>query len=358
MEILKLNKDKKRYIKILLLKIHFLFLILIFKNNHFNLKKIGVIGLAHSQNIGNNLLKYAISIKLSELGFRPYIIGMRFKNHSISFLREYTKVKIINNFQEIKENDYDILMVNSDQTWRKCKNYFYDIAFLNFAKNWNKPKFVYAASLGLNTWQLTKEDENIAKNLLKNFTGISVREKGSIKLIESHLGFRPTFVLDPTLLIDKGYYLKLINNYKNDIPIDNSFIFVYTVTESKIFKNYINSIREQYYYKIYFITCTVKNYIKKFIYGIYNSKAVITDSFHGTIFSLIFNKPFISFVYEENGIERFNTLKEIFNLQNRIYDRNSKADLKLLDIPLNINKTSLNSLKTQSLNFLKKNLIK
>ena len=129
-------------------------------------------------------------------------------------------------------------MVNSDQTWRKS-NFFYDIAFLNFSKNWNKPKFVYAASLGLNTWQLTKEDENIAKNLLKNFTGISVREKGSIKLIESHLGIKPIFVLDPTLLIDKKYYLKLIKNYKNDIPIDNSFIFVYTVTESKIFKENI-----------------------------------------------------------------------------------------------------------------------
>lgn len=358
MEKMQLNKDKKRYKKIFLLKINFIFLILIFKITHFNLKKIGVIGLPHSYNIGNNLVKYAMSIKLKELGFDPYIIGMRFKNHSFPFLRQFTKLKVINNFQEIKENDYDILMVNSDQTWRRDQKYFYDIAFLNFSKNWNKPKFVYAASLGLNTWQFTKEDENIAKNLLKNFTGISVREKGAIKLIESHLGFKPTFVLDPTLLIDKRYYLKLINNYKNDIPIDNSFILVYTVTDSNIFKNYINSIREKYYYKIYFINCTVKNHIKKFIYGIYNSKAVITDSFHGTIFSLIFNKPFISFVYEENGRERFNTLKEIFNFQNRIYDCNSTPDLKLLDIPLNINKTLLNSLKTQSINYLKNNLIK
>jgi polysaccharide pyruvyl transferase WcaK-like protein len=287
-----------------------------------------------------------MSIKLSELGFDPYIIGTRFNNHDISFLRKFTKVKVNN-----------ILMVNSDQTWRKS-NFFYDIAFLNFSKNWNKPKFVYAASLGLNTWQLTKEDENIAKNLLKNFTGISVREKGSIKLIESHLGIKPIFVLDPTLLIDKKYYLKLIKNYKNDILIDNSFIFVYTVTDFNTFKNYINSIREKYYYKIYLINCEVKNHIKKFIYGIYNSRAVITDSFHGTIFSIIFNKPFISFVYEENGRERFNTLKEIFNLQNRIYDWNSTADLKLLDIPLDINKTVLSSLKTQSINFLKNNLIK
>ena len=358
MEKVKLNKDKKKYKKILLLKISFVFLLLIFKITLFNLKKIGVIGLAHSHNIGNNLVKYAISIKLTELGLDPYIIGTRFHNHSTSFLRKYTKLKVINNFHEIKENDYDLLMVNSDQTWRKTKLYFYDVAFLNFAKNWNKPKIVYAASLGLSTWQLTKRDENIAKNLLKNFTGISVREKGAIKIVESHLGFKPTFVLDPTLLIDKRYYLKLINNYKNDIPIDNSFIFVYTITYSNDFKNYINSIIEKYNFKIYFINCLVKDHIKKFIYGIYNSKAVITDSFHGTIFSIIFNKPFISFVYHRNGRERFNTLKEIFNCQNRIYDWNSKPDLKLLNIPLNINKTLLNLLRAQSINFLKNSLFK
>ena len=139
---------------------------LIYIIEYLNIKKIGVIGLSHSQNIGNNLLKYAMSIKLRELGFIPYIIGRRFKNHTITFLQKYTKVKVINNFQEIKENDYDILMVNSDQTWRKSCEYFYDIAFLNFSKNWNKRKFVYAASLGLNYWKLTKKDIIIAKDFI------------------------------------------------------------------------------------------------------------------------------------------------------------------------------------------------
>ena len=86
------------------------------------------------------------------------------------------------------------------------------------------------------------------------------------------------------------------------------------------------------------INCSLKNHIRKFLYSISNCKAVITDSFHGTIFSLIFEKPFISFIYEENGRERFNTLKEVFNLKNRIYDSESTPDPKILDIPLNINK--------------------
>ena len=71
-------------------------------------------------------------------------------------------------------------MVNSDQTWRKFDRHFYDIGFLKFAEKWNTPKFIYGASLGYNYWTFSKEDENIAKNLLKNFSGISVREQGSI----------------------------------------------------------------------------------------------------------------------------------------------------------------------------------
>ena len=101
-------------------------------------------------------------------------------------------------------------MVNSDQTWRKFSNYyFYDIAFLHFAKNWKKKKIIYGASLGFENWNFSKNDEKIAKECLKNFNGISVREKGDIIKIKKYLGFNPILVLDPTFLIEKKYYLKL-----------------------------------------------------------------------------------------------------------------------------------------------------
>ena len=92
-------------------------------------KKIQVIGLQHSQNIGNNLVKYAIYIKLLELGFDPYIVGMRYKKSNISFILNNVKVKLINNsYTEIKKNEFDILIANSDQTWRKTQNkHFYDV---------------------------------------------------------------------------------------------------------------------------------------------------------------------------------------------------------------------------------------
>ena len=81
----------------------------IIKKFHQNVK-LGIICLEHSQNIGNNLLKYAMSIKLLELGYSPYIIGQRFRKHNISFIENAVNCKLINNFSEINEDDYDFLI--------------------------------------------------------------------------------------------------------------------------------------------------------------------------------------------------------------------------------------------------------
>ena len=148
-------------------------------------------------------------------------------------------------------------------------------------------------------------------------------------------------------------YLNLIINYNRSISANDNYIFIYTVTTLDEINLFIKSIKEKYKYKIYW----VKNNIKDFIYGIYYCKAVITDSYHGTIFSIIFNKPFIAFKYESNGNDRFNSLKEIFEIENRFYDINSYPDITLLDKPLNIKFTKYNSLKKKSIRFLKRNLI-
>ena len=361
MDKIKLNYKKNIFYLIIRNKYKYLiFLVYLFINIMIKKKnkKIGIVGLPHSQNIGNNLLKFAMYIKLSELGFDPYIIGKRQGNANISFILKRIKVRLIKkNFSEINENDYDILMVNSDQTWRKHKNkFFYNTAFLSFSKNWNKPKFVYGASIGVDFWPYTKQEDKIVKSLIKNFNGISVREKGTIKFIESHLGFRPILVLDPTLLIDKRNYLNLIKNFKIENITDNKFIFIYTLTHSRKLNIFIERIIQKFNYKIYLIDINTINAIQKFIYGIYKSKAVITDSYHGTIFSIIFNKAFISFVYKGRGKERFNNLKEIFNLENRIVYEDSSPDINLLEKPLNINRNALNSLKKKSIHFLKENL--
>jgi hypothetical protein len=85
----------KLYIKIIALILCFYFHFTHFNYKNFEKKKIGVISLSNGDNIGNNLLKYAIFIKLSELGFEPYIVGTHKKNTNIDFINRTTNLRII-----------------------------------------------------------------------------------------------------------------------------------------------------------------------------------------------------------------------------------------------------------------------
>ena len=338
-------------------------------NNSFNQKylrkkKVGVIGLIHHKNIGNNLLKFAIYTQLKELGVEPYIIGTYSFNEDISFLNRTTNPRIIKSFNEIKRNDYDILMVNSDQTWRNWTYYsslFYDIAFLNFSKNWPTPKFIYGASIGLDYWPFSNVTDKFAKFLLKNFTGISFREMNTIKYVKEHLEINATFVLDPTILIDKKYYIDIINNYKKKNKLSNvtEYILTYKLDKMKNMESFIRKAQDQLNYEILDIKISDKDYIENFLYGIYHCKAVITNSYHATIFSIIFhffNKPFVVFLNSYRGNERFKTIKELYDIKDRFFEKLQKPNLNLLKTPLKINFTKINIYRNISLNYLKKNL--
>ena len=338
----------------------FLFIIyifyLIFSNNH--KKKVGVVGVRHEANIGNNLIKYAISIKLTELGYIPYIVGTvweRFNN--IEFIKNTTNLVIIkNSFQEIKPDDYDILIVNSDQSWVRFDNNFYDYGFLNFAKDWKIPKIVYGASLGFDKWVLSEKDEKIGKSLLKNFSGISTREKGSIKLIEEHFGIKPKFVLDPTFLIDKKYYFELIKNYNDNLTKNDNYIFVYNIAGAPYIIKAMKNASQELNIDTYYFPLNNDSSVLDFLFHIINSKAVITNSYHGTVFSIIFNKPFLTIYIKNTAIERYKSLGSIFNISERMVEISQEPNFNLLKMPLNINYKLLNQLKQESINFLKENL--
>ena len=346
---------KVKFILIMLINIY----ILCFSNK--KNKKIGIVSVRHNVNVGNNLVKYAISIKLKELGYIPYIIGTRKKKHNsnITFINQTTNLVIIkNNFSEIKKDDYDVLMVNSDQTWRKWDQNFYDYGFLKFAENWKIKKFVYGASLGFENWRLTKKDDIIAKKLLKDFTGISVREKGSIKLVKQHFNIEPIFVLDPTLLIDKKYYLDIIRGYHGKVEMKKKYIFMYTTYNNILLKNLTKKAGETLNLDVYYYQLNNNSLIQDFIYYMVNCNSVITSSFHGSVFSIIFNKPFITIYDKSDAKERFISLDKIFGIHDRLFENSEKINFEQLLKPLNIKYEILNQLKKNSINFIKNNLEK
>ena len=137
---------------------------------------------------------------------------------------------------------------------------------------------------------------------------------------------------------------------------NKDFIFTYLFSEEKEIIQFIKDSSIQLNYSIYKVKQYHRNSISKFLYGIYNCKAVITNSYHGTLFSIMFKKPFITFIYKNGNNDRFDSLKEIFNIKNRIVLYNKKPNISLLTIPLNINQNYIELLKTQSIDYLKKNL--
>ena len=326
------------------------------KGENLKRKKIGIIGLYHLYNVGNMILKYAMATKLKQIGFDPYIIGVSNRKINISLLSQFINIRTTKNFSDIKHNEYDILMVNSDQTWRIWdeKDYL-NIGFLKFAQNWKIKKFVYGASIGNNNVYIPSKILKEAKLLLKNFSGFSVRENGTIPLIKKIFDINPLFVLDPTLLINKNDYLKLIHYYKCDYDINKKYICSYNLRNKRKMIIFLRKSSKKLNYTIFSYDTRRRDFIQRFLYCIYNSKAVITDSYHGTIFSIIFNKPFISFQNYEHD-ERFNSLNEIFGIRNRIIKNQEKPNISLLTTPLNINYDKLNKMRNISSNFLERQL--
>ena len=358
------EKISKTIFLLILLGIYILFQKYItkifFYNLHNNKKRVGVTNLPNDQNVGNILVKFALFTKLKEYGFNVTMIIPSNSNVDLSFINRTINTNLYTikkNFSELNESDFDYLIVNSDQTWGgiSCRS---DIGFLEFAKDWKTKKFIYAASIGTDRWGFSKMFDGKIKSLIKNFTGISFREIGTVKLTEEHLGIKGVFVLDPTLIIDKQYYLNEIKNYKSEFEPNDKFIFVYLFDKNKIIQKFIKDTCEKLNYKINQLQLNRSDYIESFIFGISHSQGVITDSFHGTIFSIMFDKPFITFINRRRGKGRFDSLKEVFHLEKRIIDisMNNNLDINLLKEKPNVNKTLLNQLRAFSINYLKRNL--
>ena len=267
-------------------------------------------------------------------------------------------ISIINYTSDLNESDYDYLIVNSDEVWAYNFNGLIEVGFLSFAKNWNITKFVYAASLGFDHWTSSEKIINSAKILVKQFSGISVREQNSVEIIEKYLGVKPSLVLDPTLLLNKKDYLNIIKEFKIDINLTQDYLCSYILDYSKIKKDYILEASKELNYKIIKIEIMVENFIEEFIFYYNICKSIITDSFHGAVFSIIFNKPFIAFINTLRGNERFFSLNQTFHLNNRfIYPKHfEKKELDMMKKTPNINMTDFNNLKEKSIKYLEYHL--
>lgn len=235
-------------------------------------------------------------------------------------------------FEIIKKYAFDTYIVGSDQVWRPGYSPHIANYFLDFLSGNNKvKKIAYAASFGVDNWEFTSIQTKKCSALAKQFDAISVREDSAIELCKKHLDVEAIHVLDPTLLLKKDDYIDLIKHY--NISERENILFSYILDKTDEKNNFIKkSIKELNLHHISG-TPSTSFYLKKskkdlsdcvfmsipeWIAGFRDAKFVITDSFHGTVFAILFNKPFAVFANKGRGNARFNSLLKMFNLENRL----------------------------------------
>ena len=270
-----------------------------------------------------------------------------------------------------RKNSYDAVIVGSDQTWRpKYSPNIYDF-YLDFLQRNKKIKRIaYASSFGVDEWEYTQEETKKCAKLAALFDAVSVREQSGIELCRKYLNVDSECVLDPTLLLDKQDYLELIGDRYKDGKSEGVYTYFLDRNKDKIeatqhVTDYLNTYSYKCQAEHSLSDLNGKNLddykmpaIQDWLASFANAEFVLTDSFHGMVFSMIFEKPFLVIVNKERGAARFESLlSQIDNIERLVYDSStiSKELITIINIsPLK--NDNLNSMKKHSISFLKKHL--
>lgn len=370
------------------------------------MKKIGIITFHNSYNCGSMLESYAMQRVIEKRNIKAEIVDFSsngqkelysvfFKNSNIKniiknilILPHYKRVKNNNNKYEqfknknfklskkyteqdkISEEKYNIVIAGSDQIWNITIKDASDVYFLNWV---NKAKKVaYAPSFGAKNILKFSNTPNKYKDYINSFDAISIRENNGQKWINELCNKKVPVLIDPTLLLSKNDYEQL-EDKKN--KIDGKYIFFYCPSFDKNICKYVKKISKKYNLPV--ITWSTKSYITKGIkrFGfklpkyenpsmyltlIKNAELVITTSFHGTIFSTIYRKKFITVKNGEmyGDDDRVRTLLEQLEMTDRLlpFEFDKKFNY-LSEVDYSKYETVLPKLQKKANKFLDENVV-
>ena len=250
-------------------------------------------------------------------GQRPKFASCSYKGHrnpmTDDFVSKYIKTSSRCYKYKAKDLDgCDIVIVGSDQVWRPKYNYIIEDMYLKFAEGLSIKRIAFAASFGVDNWEYTPKQTRECSKLAKKFDAISVREESGVKLCREHLGVDATLVLDPTLLLTKEDYLPICE----EVPVcSEKYLAVYVLDENaEVAATYENEaaargLTVKKFHADSNSTLTVPEWLAMFRDASY----VVTDSFHGTVFSIIFGKDFKCIYNKSRGSARFESLLKLYN---------------------------------------------
>lgn len=358
--------------------------------------KIGIVTLSLQENYGGILQNYALQQVLRNLGHEPITINYyhqislyRWLGSTIRSILFYFSPKKKRTFARFKETytiyrkkkiecflkkhilltecvaNYKFSLISryrleavitgSDQVWRPCYNLNIEDMYLSFVKQHGIKKIAYAASFGTDEWEYSDKQTTNCKKYAQRLDAISVRELSGIDLCKIYLGVDAIMTLDPTLLLDKDYYERLCD----DIPkkmTQTIYAYILDVNEDK--QRIINVISKKHgiLKKVLAKDKSESMSVEQWIAMFRDAEYVVTDSFHGTVFSIIFQKPFLCIGNSKRGMARFKSLLSVFGLENRLIDINEFTDYDDKPIDWRLISEKMRREREKSLKFLTKAL--
>ncbi|MDO4319835.1 MAG: polysaccharide pyruvyl transferase family protein [Bacteroidales bacterium] len=246
-------------------------------------------------------------------------------------------------------------ITGSDQVWRPRYNpgILYD-QYLAFTGDSPVRRVAYAASFGVDTWEYDSAQTAECRRLAARFDAVSVREQSGVALCRDRLGIEAVPVLDPTLLLDRDDYDRLCA----DIPADRrktvvSYMLDPDFDKSEACRRAARKTGARH--RSLHPRATSPD---RWIAAIRDAAFVVTDSFHGTVFSIIFGKPFAVMANDSRGNSRIESLLGALGLTDRIAATPADID-RLVGSPIGYDevRARLEPIKAASHSFLEKSLV-
>jgi hypothetical protein len=231
------------------------------------------------------------------------------------------------------KSSYKKVIVGSDQVWNYILTANDNEYYLPGSYN---EKYSYAASIGND-----KSFDETRKRELQDFKKISVREKEAQDFIKNNTGLESEVVCDPTILIEASEWKKLLPENKNQ----EKYILIYSINPNVNLMKLAYQIKSQTGYKIKYISMNALDRRKiksvqfemspspeRFLQLINDASVVLTNSFHGTVFSILFKKRFwVETDYIKFKNTRVGNLISNLGLEDRVIDATTKFNLEDID---------------------------
>lgn len=255
--------------------------------------------------------------------------GKKFESEQSRYLhltKKYTTPEMLLKDKPIA----DAYMTGSDQVWGPVENRTYDSSYcLSFTDDSDK-RIAYAASFGRT--EMTDKTETLFKKWLGRYRHIAVREDSAVNILKN-MGIDSSQVLDPTLLLDSDFWLKIAKPIK-----EKKYVLVYQLHNDKRVGAYAKKVAKSLGLPLIRVSTSFHQIsrqgkfvwcpnIGEFLSYIKNAECMITDSFHGTAFAINFNTPFVEVLPNNKTGTRNMSILKLTGLSDRILTDDEDIDL-------------------------------